>query len=66
MKEIIKLQKNIDKFQEIILNQLIYIDKIEIEKEKYKKAYHEINCYFDSISDEEKPKLAKRLKKIFK
>ena len=31
---------------------------------KYKKAYHEVMCYFDSISDEEKPKLLKRLDKI--
>jgi hypothetical protein len=36
------------------------------EIEKYKKAYAELSCYFDSISDEEQPKVAKRLKKIFK
>lgn len=32
----------------------------------YKKAYQELSCYFDSISDEEQPKVAKRLEKIFK
>jgi NAD-dependent DNA ligase len=32
----------------------------------WKKAYYEMDCYFDSISDEEQPKLAKRLEKIFK
>ena len=31
---------------------------------KYKKAYYEVMQYFDSISDEEKPKLARRLDKI--
>ena len=34
------------------------------ETTKYKKAYTEVMCYFDSISDEEQPKLAKRLDKI--
>jgi len=29
-------------------------------------AYYEMDCYFDSISDEEKPKVAKRLERIFK
>jgi NAD-dependent DNA ligase len=32
----------------------------------WKAAYYEMDCYFDSISDEEKPKVAKRLEKIFK
>lgn len=30
------------------------------------KAYEELSCYFDSISDEEQPKVAKRLERIFK
>ena len=34
------------------------------ETAKYKKAYYEVMQYFDSISDEEKIKLAKRLDKI--
>ena len=36
------------------------------EKNQYKKAYHELSCYFDSISDEEQSKVAKRLDRIFK
>ena len=31
----------------------------------WKKAYFELNSYFDSISDEEQPKVSKRLNKIF-
>lgn len=31
---------------------------------KYKQGYDELMCYFDSISDEEQPKLIKRLEKI--
>lgn len=31
---------------------------------KYKKAFDILNCYFDSISDEEKPKVAKQLEKL--
>jgi len=31
----------------------------------WKEAFNEIDCYFDSISEEEKPKLAKRLEKLF-
>jgi len=31
----------------------------------WKAAYYEMDCYFDSISDEEQPKLTKRLSKIF-
>ena len=30
----------------------------------YKKGFEELMCYFDSISDEEKPKLNKRLNKL--
>jgi len=40
----------------------------ELKKElkAYKDAYYELSCYFDSISDEEQEKVAKRLDKIFK
>lgn len=31
----------------------------------WKSAYYEVDSYFDSISEEEQPKLAKRLEKIF-
>jgi len=43
-------------------------DEIKNLKEQlklWKKAYYELDCYFDSISDEEKPKVWKRLQKIF-
>jgi hypothetical protein len=40
--------------------------QFESIKQVYKKAYEELNCYFDSISDEEQPKVAKKLDKIFK
>ena len=36
------------------------------ELSKYKRAYHELSCYFDSISDEEQEKVGKRLNRIFK
>lgn len=31
---------------------------------KYKKAFEILNCYFDSISDEEQLKVAKQLEKL--
>lgn len=42
------------------------IKKLKKEKEIWKKAFEELNCYFDSISDEEQPKVAKKLEKLFK
>ena len=41
-------------------------EKLIKERDMYKQAYEELSCYFDSISDEEQPKIAKRLEKIFK
>ena len=41
------------------------VKKLKKERDNYKEAYEEVMCYFDSISDEEQPKLAKRLSKIF-
>lgn len=38
--------------------------KVKAELTKYKKAYEILSCYFDSISDEEQPKVAKRLGKL--
>lgn len=38
--------------------------KVKSELKKYKKAYEILNCYFDSISDEEQPKVARRLDKL--
>jgi predicted RNase H-like nuclease (RuvC/YqgF family) len=40
--------------------------QLSSDLKKYKKGYAELECYFDSISDEEQPKVAKRLEKIFK
>lgn len=36
------------------------------EKDMYKRAFEELSCYIDSISDEEQVKVGKRLCKIFK
>jgi hypothetical protein len=36
------------------------------ELKQYKKAYNEMYCYFDSISDDEQELLSKRLDRIFK
>ena len=43
-----------------------YLNGVETNKEKpnYKKAYEILSCYFDSISDEEKPKVHKQLSKL--
>lgn len=41
------------------------LEKLKADLDKYKKAFQEMLCYFDSISDEEQPKLHKRLNKIF-
>ena len=38
--------------------------KAIMKESKYKKGFEEVMCYFDSISDEEKPKLDKKLKKL--
>ena len=42
------------------------IKQLQKERSVYKKAYEELSCYFDSISDEEQPKVGKRLEKLFK
>lgn len=52
--------------EEIILKQKKKIKELSTELKAYKKAYAELYCYFDSISDEEQAKVAKRLEKIFK
>ena len=36
------------------------------ERDMYKKAYFILSCYFDSISDKEQEKVAKKLERIFK
>lgn len=43
-----------------------YLNIARKELKMYKTAYKELYCYFDSISDEEQDKVAKRLNKIFK
>lgn len=40
------------------------IENLKKELSKYQKGFNEVMCYFDSISDEEQPKLLKRLTKI--
>jgi len=46
-----------------ILYQDDFLEIIE-HLERYRQGYNELMCYWDSISDEEKPKLAERLDKI--
>lgn len=41
------------------------IVSLKKEMNQYKRAYLELNQYYDSISDEEQDKVAKRLNKIF-
>jgi len=41
------------------------IKRLKKELTIYKKAYAELDCYFDSISDEEQPKVYKRLERLF-
>jgi hypothetical protein len=36
------------------------------ERDMYKKAYYELECYLDSISDEQQIILVKKLERIFK
>ena len=42
----------------------VWFNAMAFELDKYKRAYEEVMCYFDSISDEEQPKLLKRLTEI--
>jgi hypothetical protein len=39
--------------------------KMRNERNAYKLAYYELDCYFDSISDEEQIKVGIRIEKIF-
>ncbi len=41
-----------------------FIKMLERDKERYEKAYYLLMEYFDSISDEEKPKVSKELEKL--
>lgn len=41
------------------------IKNLKKQLKLWKECFYEMDCYFDSISDEEKPKLLKRLNKIF-
>ena len=54
-----ELQTQIKQLKDVIAS-------IKKEKRNYKKAFNEVMCYFDSISDEEQPKLLKKIDKIFK
>jgi len=44
----------------------VRFDKLRKERNQYKKGFHLLECYFDSISDEEQEKVSKQLVKIFK
>ena len=53
MKNVIKVKSDFDKITDLMA-----------ELEKYKKAYHILMEYWDSISDEEKPIANKKLKEL--
>ena len=40
------------------------IKELKADLSRYKKAYEILSCYFDSISDEEQPKVAKQLERL--
>jgi len=44
----------------------VRFEKLKKERNQYKKGFHLLECYFDSISDEEQEKVSKQLVKIFK
>lgn len=44
------------------LKDKLFVCKSELKR--YKKGYNIMMCYFDSISDEERPKVNKKLKKL--
>lgn len=48
----------------IALNLGIELRDTRTAEPDYKKGFEEVMCYFDSISDEEKPKLLSRLQKL--
>lgn len=62
--EVIKLLQEYTKPIVVKLKEKIKI--LKKEKAQYEKAFEELICYFDSISDEEQPKISKRLERIFK
>ena len=41
-----------------------HVNETNSELERYKQGYNELMCYWDSISDEEKPELHERLLKL--
>jgi len=42
----------------------LYIKELKSELKKFQKVYEILICYYDSISDEEKPKVDKKLNKL--
>ena len=54
-----EINETIPKDDLILTNQLL-----EKELIKFKKAYHLLMTYFDSIADEEKEKVSKELEKL--
>lgn len=59
---VLKVKMNTEDLKQNELNELILM--LEKDKEKYEKAYNILIEYFDSIADEEKPKVHKQLKKL--
>jgi predicted RNase H-like nuclease (RuvC/YqgF family) len=49
---------------DVVERQQKEIKKLQAELDKFKKAYKILVCYFDSISDEEQPKINKKLEKL--
>lgn len=60
----VKKYKNIDNGLFLYNGFISGYDEAQKEMTKYKKAFDILNCYFDSISDEEKPKVSKQLTKL--
>tara|TARA_R110000803_G_scaffold52425_3_gene107960 strand:+ start:2040 stop:2300 length:261 start_codon:yes stop_codon:yes gene_type:complete len=58
------INDTLDNVRTIANNLGVELKDTREEEPNYKKGFEELMCYFDSISDEEKPKLNTRLKKL--
>jgi len=45
-------------------NEKIKFKQLKKDLKRFEKAFYIMYCYFDSISDEEKPKVDKQLKRL--
>ena len=59
-----RLKVELEKYKNGYDENWIEIERLKAELEKYKNGYDELMCYWDSIGDEEKPLLHKRLQKL--